>query len=110
MALVKFTATQRHVELNPVSGAAAWGGVNIDSVAIVSFGTTSLTKRLLVYFLRPGSPDPGPQFNASVNTGALFRPVGELSTWADLVYSGRAVYVRLESAGMHDHRVSTYNW
>lgn len=108
---VKFTATQRHVDLSRGGGGGAiWGGVTVQADEIVWFGSTSLSRRLIVYFLKPGSPDPGPQYNAAIHTGALFLQPSEFSKWADLVYSGRTVYVRLDSDATHAHTVSTYNW
>jgi hypothetical protein len=111
MAQVKFQAVRRNVDLIPAeTGGAIWGGVTIHANSIVWFSTLSLDKRLVVYFLRPGSPDPGPQYNSAVKTGALFLPAAEHSKWADLVYSGRSVYVRLETGAGHAHTVSTHKW
>lgn len=107
---VKFVASQRHVDIMPQGSSATWGGVSIQAKEIVWFGTSTLSRRLIVYFITPGSPDPGPQYNAAVHTGALFLPATEFSKWADLVYSGRTVYVRLDADAAHTHQVSTYNW
>jgi len=108
---VKFIATQRHVDLSRGGGGGAvWGGVTVQADEIVWFGSSTLSRRLIVYFLKPGSPDPGPQYNPANRTGALFLQPSEFSKWADLVYSGRVVYVRLDSDATHAHTVSTYNW
>jgi len=108
MATVKFQATRKNIDLSPTGNSANWG-VIVQCEAVIWFATTSLNRRLIVYFLREGSPDPGPQYNAGAQTGAVFLPASEYGKWADLVYSGKAVYVRLETAGGHNHSVSTYN-
>jgi len=107
-ALDKFTATQRHVDLGP--GTSSWGGVTVQSNDVVWFGATGLSKRLIVYFLAPGSPDPGPQYNLANHTGALVLPHSEFEKWADLVYSGRMVYVRLQTVTGQVHLAGTYPW
>ena len=111
MAKVNFQAARRNVDLSPADVVgASWGGVTVQSDSIVWFSTLSLDKRLIVYFLRAGSPDPGPQYNPAVKTGALFLPASEHAKWADLVYSGKSVYVRLETGAGHAHSVSTHKW
>lgn len=106
---IKFVASQRHVDLMPQGSSASWGGMTIQTKEIVWFATSTLSQRLVVYFLTPGSPDPGPQYNPAIQTGALFLPAAEFSKWADLVYSGRIVHVRLDPDAAHMHQVSTYN-
>ena len=111
MAKVNFVAARRNIDLSPVaSGGAQWGNVTVEADQIVWFSTLSIDKRLIVYFLRPGSPDPGPQYNSALKTGALFLPPSEYSKWADLVYSSKTAYVRLETGAGHAHSVSTHKW
>ena len=110
LATVKFMASRRNVDMRTSPSTAGWGGVTIQMYETVWFATTDLSHRLIVYFLAPGSPDPGPQYTSTGHTGALFLPRSEFTKWADLVYSGKTVYVRLQSAAPHDHSVSTYNW
>ena len=106
---VRFQATNRHVDLAK-TGSANWGGVSVSAKTVVWFATSDRSMRLIVYFIPTGSPDPGPQYNPVGKTGALFFPESEFPKWADLVYSGRTVYVKLETTGAHGHSVSTYPW
>lgn len=103
MPQLEFVASTRKLQLFPAGTEAVWGNATIQCDALMDltgFIKIPVVGSLVVYFLLPDSPDPGPQYvyHAPVHKGAVFASNAEFTKWADVSNSGKKITVTLETS------------